>query len=154
MKLFVYFLLWLFITNGLYANENIIPLTINYQGRLIDNGALVSRQISLLFFVYDESVGGNLLLVDSNIVNVIDGLYSTYIGDNIIYGSMDNLKYATNVYINVCIDGTVLWPRERIASVMSALKTDIARTANNISNQTMFKLYSGTNLVGWGRQKP
>ena len=59
-----------------------IPSMINYQGRLLQGTNLFSGQVGLALRLYNAPVGGRLLCTDSSLVTVVDGLYSTAIGDD------------------------------------------------------------------------
>ncbi|MCU0858004.1 MAG: hypothetical protein MUC65_06335, partial [Pontiellaceae bacterium] len=58
-----------------------VPQLINYQGRLLNGTNLVNGSVGLSLRLYNASSGGTLLYEDSNSVTVVDGLYSTLIGD-------------------------------------------------------------------------
>ena len=107
-----------------------VPDIINYQGRLVNGTQLVNGVLSLQIRLYDAAVGGNLLCVDSNTVSVVDGLYSTYIGDNIRFGSVAHALTNGAVYIEVVIDGTALSPRERLAAVPYAMAAQTVQGTN------------------------
>ena len=144
--LIVYFLILL---SNLFA----IPKIINYQGRIVENNQLVSRQATIIIRLYDSPTNGTLLLEDVDNVIISDGLYSTFIGDSITYGSFENVISNSDVYISLEVDGQLLYPREKLSSIITSIKSEISEVSNNISNQTIFKFYVGTNLVGWGRKK-
>lgn len=61
-----------------------VPQQMTFQGRLADGDTLVSGTgLSLTLSLYDGSdAGANLLYREVDTVNVVDGLYSTIIGDN------------------------------------------------------------------------
>jgi hypothetical protein len=124
---------------GVHADTTIVPNLINYQGRMIENGQLVSRQVNMVIRLYDQPLGGNLLLEDSDLVTVIDSLYSTYIGDNITDGSFESVRAATNIYISLEADGHLFMPRERMVSVGSAIKARYAIFAgeSELSSNTL-----------------
>jgi len=100
-----------------------IPQIINYQGRLLNGTNLVNGTVGLSLRLYSQPVGGSVLYVDSNSVTVVDGLYSTLIGDhptnNAFLVALDN----SAVWVEVVVNGTTLAPRERLASVGYSLAT-------------------------------
>ena len=61
-----------------------VPPLINYQGRLLDGTNLVNGSVALSLQLYDDASAGALLYEDSNQVAVVDGLYSTLIGDDTV----------------------------------------------------------------------
>lgn len=65
-----------------------VPQRINQQGRLVDGTNLVNDNVAMVLRLYDAPAGGTVLYADSNSVTVIDGLYSTFIGDDTLSGSL------------------------------------------------------------------
>ena len=99
-----------------------VPALINYQGRLLDGTNLVNGNVELLLRLYDTNTLGLLLYEDSNsTVNVSDGLYSTYLGDQTTFGSLASALTNREVWLQIRVNGYVLTPRERIAAVAYAL---------------------------------
>ena len=105
---------------GLAAHAQ-APQLINYQGRLLNGTNLVNGSVGLSLRLFDASVAGTKLYEDSNAVAVVDGLYSTLIGDNTTSGNLQSALATTNVWLEVVANGVALVPRERIASVAYAL---------------------------------
>jgi hypothetical protein len=97
------------------------PEMFRYQGRLVDGTNLVNATVPMSFKLYDALSGGTQLYEDSNSVLVVDGLYSTTIGDNTVYGSLANTLTNVAVYLELTVNGETLSPRERLVSVPYAL---------------------------------
>lgn len=98
------------------------PPLLNYQGRLVNETSPVIGTVSISLRLFDRESGGALLYEDSNSVTVVDGLYSTFLGDNTVTGSLrDALAVSTQLFLEVAVDGTPLAPRERMASSAYAL---------------------------------
>jgi hypothetical protein len=97
------------------------PEMFRYQGRLADGTNLVNATLPMSFKLYNAQSGGLKLYEDSNSVLVADGLYSTYIGDNTVYGSLTNAMTNAAVYLELTVNGETLSPRERLVSVPYAL---------------------------------
>jgi hypothetical protein len=97
------------------------PEMFRYQGRLVDGTNLVNATLPMSFKLYDSLSGGNLLYEDSSAVLVVDGLYSTMIGDNTVCGSLTNAMTNAAVYLELTVNGETLLPRERLVSVPYAL---------------------------------
>jgi len=98
------------------------PQVFRYQGRILDNDALVSGNLDFSFKLYDTPIGGTSLYEDAATITVADGLYSTMIGDDTTSGG--DLGDALNnpaVYLEIEIGGETLTPRERIVSVPYAM---------------------------------
>jgi hypothetical protein len=97
------------------------PEMFRYQGRLVDGTNLVNATLPMSFKLYDTLSGGNKLYEDSSSVLVVDGLYSTTIGDNTVFGSLTNAMTNAAVYLELTVSGATLSPRERLVSVPYAL---------------------------------
>jgi hypothetical protein len=98
------------------------PQMFRYQGRILDNDALVSGNLDFSFKLYDTPTGGSSLYEDTSTITVVDGLYSTMIGDDTTSGG--DLGDALNnpaVYLEIEVGGETLTPRERIVSVPYAM---------------------------------
>lgn len=98
------------------------PQMFRYQGRLLDNDALVSGNLNFSFKLYSAPTGGAALYEDAATVTVVDGLYSAMIGDDSSSGG--DLGDALNnpaVYLEITVGGETLTPRERIVSVPYAM---------------------------------
>ncbi len=138
-------------THTLHANP---PALMNYQGRLVNGSNLVNQTIALQLRLFDALTDGSLLYEDSNTVTVVDGLYSTYIGDNTSYGSLTNALTNSSVYVEVVIDGQALSPRDRLVSVAYALNgvqgpQGIPGPIDTWSSNQVVTLNSYTNETVW-----
>lgn len=105
------------------------PDLINYQGRLVQGTNLVNGAVELTLSLYDASTAGSLLYADSNTVTVVDGLYSTYIGDATIFGDLDSALTNAQVWLEAVVNGSTLSPRERLVSVPYARSVQGLRVA-------------------------
>jgi len=121
------------------------PSLINYQGRLVNGTNLVNGTVGLTLRLFDAPSAGKFLYADSNQVVVVDGLYSTYIGDGTITNDLDSALLATNVWLEAVVNGTVLSPRERFVSVPYARMVHDISTAprGNVAVSSV----SGTNAI-------
>ena len=118
------------------------PQMFRYQGRLLDNDALVSGNLNFSFKLYSAPTGGAALYEDAATVTVVDGLYSTMIGDDTSSGG--DLGDALNnpaVYLEIEVDGETLAPRERIVSVPYAMND------NGLPSGTVVLSASNPNLA-------
>jgi len=97
------------------------PEMFRYQGRLASGTNLVNATLPMSFKLYDALSGGVLLYEDSSSVPVVDGLYSTTIGDDTVFGSLTNAMTNAAVYLELTVNGEVMSPRERLVSVPYAL---------------------------------
>ncbi len=99
------------------------PALIHYQGRLVDGTNLVNGNVGLSLRLFDAASGGTLLYEDSSTVNVVDGLYNTFVGDNTVSGSLMAALANSQVWLEVVVDGVPLVPRERLGGVPYSLVT-------------------------------
>ena len=118
------------------------PQMFRYQGRLLDNDALVSGNLNFSFKLYSAPTGGAALYEDAATVTVVDGLYSTMIGDDSSSGGDlgDALKNSA-VYLEISVGGETLTPRERIVSVPYAMND------NGLPSGTVVLSASNPNLA-------
>ncbi len=108
-----------------------VPLLINYQGKLISGTNLYNGTITMGFRLFDAATGGTLLYIDTGTVTVVDGLYSTYIGDGTDYGDLKTALQTSPLYLEVLVGSTLLSPRERISSVA------YAQIAGGVTNEAI-----------------
>ncbi len=99
------------------------PQLINYQGRLLNGTNLVNENVGLSLRLFRSQTGGTPLYEDSNSVIVVDGLYSTYIGDNPTNAAFVAALTNAEVWVETSVNGQTLTPRERLASVGYSLAT-------------------------------
>jgi len=125
------------------------PEMFRYQGRLASGTNLVNATLPMSFKLYDALSDGVLLYEDSSSVSVVDGLYSTTIGDNTVFGSLTNAMTNAAVYLELTVNGETLSPRERLVSVPYALNApapapiagDPAAVSNEVINARWTKNY-------------
>lgn len=126
------------------------PEMFRYQGRLVDGANLVNATLPMSFKLYDALTDGTLLYEDSSSVLVVDGLYSTTIGDDTISGTLTDALTNATVYLELTIDGETLSPRERVVSVPYAMN------ASGHTHEVIINLYaregdsSQTNVLAAG----
>lgn len=100
-----------------------VPQLINYQGRLLNGTNLVNGTVGLSLRLFNGPSGGSSIYEDSNNVTVVDGLYSTFIGDHPTNGAFLSALTNPAVWVEVAVNGVALSPRERLASVGYSLAT-------------------------------
>ena len=152
------YIVCLFISGALISQGwSQAPLLLNYQGRLVQDDELVNGHVGLSLRLYNQPVAGSALYEDSNTVAVVDGLYSTFIGDHPASSAFRAALTNSEVYLEVAVNGVAMSPRERIVSVGYALATYGLLVATNGS---VILLPTGENdvqasalftLIGGGR---
>ncbi len=103
-----------------------VPQLINYQGRLLNGTNLVNGSVGLSLRLFNVSGDGSILYEDSNSVAVVDGLYSTFIGDQTNSGNFASALTNAQVWVEVAVDGVSLSPRERLVSAAYAMRSERA----------------------------
>lgn len=105
------------------------PAMMNYQGRLVENGQLInSNGLAMQLTLYDSPSGSNVVYQETDTVTVVDGLYTTTIGDNQSFGSAASLLDAlntlgTNAWLGIKFGSDQeLTPRERLMAAPFALR--------------------------------
>ncbi|MCD6389654.1 MAG: hypothetical protein J7L69_09585, partial [Desulfobulbaceae bacterium] len=109
-----------------------VPGLINYQGKLLENGVplTTATPVSMTFkiFIEETDTGGSPLWVESQNVEVVDGVYSVKLAvDPSIVADYNDY------WLEVTIDGEILQPRQRLTSTFFALRAAKAEEADNFS---------------------
>jgi len=110
-----------------------VPHMINYQGKLTDaNGNLIPGTVtkSMTFTIYDDSIGGNILWIDTLSVQLTHGVFSVLLGEE---KPIPNPVFNGGVrYLGVKV-GTdpEMSPRKKIGSVAHAFRSEWADTTLN-----------------------
>lgn len=110
-----------------------VPELINYQGRLLQGTNLVNGTVGLSLRLFDAATLGTLLYEDSNAVTVVDGMYSTVLGDQTNSGNFAAALTNEQVWLEVAADGTPLSPRERVVASAYALRAAMAQDAQRLA---------------------
>lgn len=97
-----------------------VPSLINYQGRLVNGTNLVNGPVGITIRVYDAFAPVPVYECSST-VSVVDGLYSTFIGSNTVYGGLSSALQNGPCTLEVLVNGVALSPREPLGSVGYAL---------------------------------
>ena len=126
------------------------PGMMNYQATVKSNGQwLTSNGMAVVFSIYAAPSGATALYRERDVVDVVDGLYSTHIGDNPEPGlACTNLTDAlalagSNSWLGVSLaGGAELVPRERLLAVPYVLAGAAAA-----STQSVVQCLSVSNLV-------
>lgn len=101
-----------------------IPQTIHYQGRLLNGTNPVNETVGMVIRLFNQLEGGAPLYADSNQVTIVDGLYSTVIGDHTLYGSLADVLTNSAVYIELNVNDVILAPREALSAAAYAMVAD------------------------------
>ena len=105
---------------------------INFQGSLGDaDGNPINGSVAVTFRIYDVPVGGIPLLEESHNVTVQDGQFSVLLGSATLGGLDPTVFTNPELHLETEVDGEVLEPRQRIASVPVAMVAGRAETAGS-----------------------
>lgn len=108
-----------------------VPPLINYQGRLIDGTNLYNGTASISCRLYTGVTGGSAEFVSTGTIEVVDGLYSTLIGEYPTWSDLDTALARRAFWLEVEINGVTLSPREPLASVGYCIKPGIKGERNS-----------------------
>ncbi|MBU0967913.1 MAG: putative metal-binding motif-containing protein [Proteobacteria bacterium] len=127
-----------------------IPTTINYQGKLLENGQPVSADetspLPMTFRLYDTSSpgAGNLVYEELQDVTVLEGIYSIELGaegastGNGQYQFLDAaVSSEPELWLEVEINGEILLPRQKFTSVPFAIKAGEAAVASTVLSNSI-----------------
>ncbi len=109
----------------------------NYQGRLLDDvGVPVDGNVNFQVRIWDSLNSGVLKYQeDHNGVTVNDGVYSFLVGTQVKTGGDSewdiDLWNASEIYLELVVNGEALSPRTRIAAAPYAYQANLALTTNN-----------------------
>jgi hypothetical protein len=144
LKTFLTFFFLLFFACEVFSQG--IPQTINYQGVLKDaSGNIVSNgDYNLTFKIYNSEIGGEPLWMETKLVNVVDGIFSTQLGSV----TPLTLPFDNAYWLGVTVgSGSELTPRIAFTSVpysrMSLTIPDNSLTSNKIHSGQVVKSLNG-----------
>jgi parallel beta-helix repeat protein len=113
-----------------------VPPYINYQGIIVDatTGEPISGQdVPMIFRIYNQETGGDLLWAESQSVDFQNGNYSVALGSgSTITGVFDAALFAwDNLWLEVVVAGERFEPRQRFTSVAAAFQAEEASYAED-----------------------
>lgn len=137
-----------------------VPQMINYQGKITTpGGALVDTTVQMIFTIYDDSTGGNVLWTETqDSVVVQKGVFSVLLGSE---GSIPDSAFTGEVrYLGVKVGADAeMSPRKVIASVAYAFRAGTADGGSGggggwVDDGNVIRLETDTDLVGIGTLNP
>jgi hypothetical protein len=108
-----------------------VPQTLHYQGVLTDAGGTVvaDGSYSIVFMIYNVSVGGAALWMETNLVTVSKGIFNVTLGESAPF----NLPFDEQYWLAMSIEGEAeLSPRTPLVSAAYSLNTRCAQGDNLI----------------------
>jgi hypothetical protein len=107
-----------------------VPNILNFQGYLADSeGQPVTDSLLMVFRVFTDSTWGTELWTESRFVKVEDGVFNVLLG-RYVSGLDSAFLFDHNRFVEVTVDGEVLEPRTRVASVPYAFRSHQADTSS------------------------
>ena len=111
----------LFAANRLPA-AGVVPELINYQGKLVNGGAVYNGSATVILSLYTNATLGTAVYACSNTATVADGVYSVWLGTNTISpGSLRDALAFPALWLEIAVNGSAMLPRERLGAVPYAL---------------------------------
>jgi hypothetical protein len=128
------------------------PMLIQCQGRLSDGAQPLNGEMQMILRLYDQPQGGTLRYEDTGPVRLVDGLYTTFLGDHTTQGSLKDALSSGPLWLEVIANGTVFSPRERLTSVPFAALAESVRPGSvdgaSIRSQSIGAGHLGRGSVG------
>ena len=110
----------LFAANRLPA-AGVVPELINYQGKLVNGGAVYNGSATVILSLYTNATLGTAVYACSNTATVADGVYSVWLGTNTISpGSLRDALAFPALWLEIAVNGSAMLPRERMGAVAYA----------------------------------
>ncbi|MFH1429453.1 MAG: hypothetical protein ABIH39_06885, partial [Candidatus Margulisiibacteriota bacterium] len=105
-----------------------VPNTIQYKGRLMENGVLVNGTKEFDFHIYNALIDGAVLWSTADMqVNVVQGVYSVELGP-----ITPDVLAGDNAYLQITVGTEILVPRMKIDSVAYALQAGAVTGESNV----------------------
>ncbi len=110
-----------------------VPQKLGYQGRLLKaDGTPETGSVAITFAIYDAETAGTLQWSEVQPVELTNGFYSVFVGDQTPFPTDRNIFDGRPLWLEVTVGSSApLTPRQRIASVAYAL------TATNVTGGTV-----------------
>ncbi|MBN93637.1 MAG: hypothetical protein CL928_06105 [Deltaproteobacteria bacterium] len=101
------------------------PTRLSQQGRVLDGaGGPLSGSHTLVFTLYDEETGGNVLWTETHQLNLDEGYYSVTLGT---LSTLDDLLFDGGAqWLQLTLNGDDLSPRQEVISVPYAMRSTSA----------------------------
>ena len=109
----------LFLFGKAESAPNPLPDVIRCQGRLTNANGVLQGVVDLRLQVFDAAEGGALLYEDRADVQTYDGIYSTYLGDNSVLGSLSDALETGTVFLGVMANDDVVGQRQQLLMEMN-----------------------------------
>ncbi len=142
-----FFLLFL----ALLPAASAVPEIFNVQGRLTnDANVVVTGSYDFKFYIYDALTGGNLLWSEThNNQAVSNGLFNTIIGDTNTAKTFNQIDFNTTKWLAIEVEGETQSPRIKMASIGTAMRTQIANDLNSTGDANTVNIgISGNAFIG------
>jgi hypothetical protein len=133
-------ILTLAVATGILAD---LPKTLNYNGKLTSaDGNVINDDVDIIFRIFNIESGGAALWSESHSdVPITNGLFSITLGET----EGIDIAFDTPYWIELQVDGEILAPREKMASVPYAFRAIKADSVDNAKVQT-----DGITIIGDG----
>lgn len=126
------FILTISLLGGLVPSAWCVPQVLNFQGRLLESGALVNGSRTMTFKIFDAASGGSQLFTENRSVNVSTGVFNVLVGDVTTGGVPLSVFDGGDRYIEVQVGAQIL-PRQRVVSVGYSFRSQSAAFAADSS---------------------
>ena len=123
-----------------------IPKVLNYQGKMLDSdGVGITDNLPMTFRVYDVDEGGTLLWSETiSNVEISKGLFSVVLGT---IDDFDTLSFARQYWLEVEVDGEILFPREQLTSTPYSIHSEYTSNAIQSVHSTLTRIPKTGKLI-------
>ncbi len=113
----------IFLVSFLFASQ---PHRLNFQGVLTDahGSPVADTTYTVGFGIYDAEISGNKLWEESKLLNTVNGIYQTTLGND---STLNTLSFNAQYYVQITVNSTVLPLRTKLTTVPYAI------SANNVT---------------------
>ena len=107
-----------------------VPMLINYPGKLTNkDGSPVTASKNISFSFYDSETGGSQKWSGSYQVDVSKGVFNVLLGSG-LYPFGSTVDFSQDYWLEMKVEGETLIPRQRISSVVYALRSEYCNRAD------------------------
>ncbi len=111
-----------------------VPALIHYQGKLTHTGSPVTGNQEVGFKIFDAEIGGNCLWAGTYTVSCSNGLFWVILGSGMYPINPSVLIDKDALCLELVVGGTLLAPRQSVASVIFSFMAQQAGTATYALN--------------------
>ena len=107
-----------------------VPMLINYPGKLTNkDGSPVTASKNISFSFFDAETGGSQKWSGSYQIDISKGVFNVMLGSG-LYPFGSTVDFSQDYWLEMRVEGETLLPRQRISSVVYALRSEYCNRAD------------------------